>query len=113
VGASGIADSEGGEVALHPGKPSKVQQLAEHALAVQQRLVTLRNELSQAELTGKAGDGLVKVTMRGTGEAVRVRIDRAVADPYDVATLEGLLLAAIGDAQQAIRTFIEERKRTA
>jgi nucleoid-associated protein EbfC len=95
---------------VQPDEQTDLQQLAKYAMTVYQRMVRLRDELSTSEMTGRAGDGQVAVTLRGTGEAVRVRIDPAVADPDDVATLEGLLLAAIGDAQQAIRTVVEEMR---
>src|SRR6266704_2493116 len=98
---------------MQSSRQSEMQQVVENAQALQKRLTSLRVELSETELTGKAGDGRVAVTLRGTGETVRIHIDPTVADPNDVAALERFLLAAFGDAQQAIRTLVDERMRTA
>ena len=93
-------------------KQTGLQGLAEHARARYQNIVTLRAELGETEVTGQSGDGRVKVTLRGTGQAVSVHIDPDAVDPHDVARLEQLLVAAMDDAQQAIRTFVEEKTRS-
>lgn len=102
---------------MQPGGQSNLGQsnlgrLLEKALAVRQQLATARDELSRAELTGTAGNGSVAVTLCGTGEPVRVRIDPAVADPHDVARLEKLVLGAIREAQLAIRALTDQKTGT-
>ena len=51
---------------------------------------------------GKAGGGLVEVTVKGSGEVVAVKIDPKVVDPDDVETLQDLLVGALGDASKQV-----------
>jgi DNA-binding YbaB/EbfC family protein len=109
--APALAGPREAEATLPSGNHSNLQELADYTRAVRDRLVMLRDEASQAEFTGTAGDRRVTVTLLGTGEMVRVGIDPSVADPRDVATLEELLLAATGDAIRAMRAFRQEKMR--
>ena len=53
--------------------------------------------MTQLEVTGEAGAGMVKVTLNGRHEARRVHIDPSIAKE-DLAVLEDLIAAAINDA---------------
>ncbi len=86
---------------MQPGEPPTLQHLLDRALALRERLVTAHAELTETEVTGHAG-GLVTVTMRGTGEVTRIKIDPGAVDARHVSTLEDLLLAALRNAQEAL-----------
>lgn len=61
----------------------------------------MQNQLAATaaqQFEGQAGGGLVKVTIKGSGEVVSVRIDPSVVDPSDVETLEDLIVAACAAA---------------
>ncbi len=72
--------------------------LLQQAMEMQQRLVEAQAEAAATEVVGQAGGGLVRVTMTGAGDVVRVRIDAAAVDPAEVDLLEDLVLAALHDA---------------
>jgi DNA-binding YbaB/EbfC family protein len=68
----------------------------------------LASSLSEAEVTGTSGGGLVTVTMTATGELRSVKIDPKAVDPEDVETLEDLVLAAVTNASEAARAKTEQ-----
>jgi recombination protein RecR len=74
------------------------QALLAQALEMQQRLVDAQQQAAEETMEGAAGGGKVRVTVRGTGEVVAVRIDPSVVDPADVEMLEDLIVAALHDA---------------
>ena len=94
---------------MRPGGQPNLQQLMKQAQKMQQQVADAQAELAEAEVTGTAGGGLVKVTMKGTGEAVGVSIDPKAIDPEDVETLEDLVLAAFHNATEAARDLTEQK----
>ena len=57
-----------------------------------------KQELAEATMEGKAGDGMVVVTASGTQEIKSIKIDKKVIDPNDAAMLEDLVIAAVNAA---------------
>jgi DNA-binding YbaB/EbfC family protein len=90
------------------GRPN-LQLLIEQAQRMQQRVAHAQVELSETEVAGSAGGGLVTVTLRGDGTVAQVRIDPRVVDPEDVARLEELVSAAFGEAAEAVRAVSREK----
>jgi DNA-binding YbaB/EbfC family protein len=73
--------------------------LLQQAQAMQDQMMAASQELAEAEIDGTVGDGLVTVTVNGTGEMVRVQIRRGSFDPDDTEDLEDLIVAAYRDAK--------------
>jgi DNA-binding YbaB/EbfC family protein len=73
--------------------------LLQQAQAMQEQMVAAQQELSAAEVDGTVADGLVTVTVNGTGELVRVKIRADSFDPADTEDLEDLIVAAYRDAR--------------
>ena len=94
---------------MRPGGQPNLQQLMKQAQKMQQRMAVAQAELAEAEVTGTAGGGLVTVTASGGGEVKTVKIDPKVVDPDDVETLEDLVLAAVRNANEAVRVLTEEK----
>ncbi len=65
---------------------------------MQQELASAQAELAEQEFEGSAGGGVVKATVRGSGEVVRVDIDPSVIDPEDAEMLGDLVTAAVNAA---------------
>lgn len=80
-----------------PGQPN-VQQLMKQAQKMQQQLVAAQAKLAETEVEGSAGGDLVRATVTGSGEVLRLKIDPRAVDPDDVESLEDLVVAAIRDA---------------
>jgi len=81
---------------------AQAQQMQEQLMAAQQRLI-------DAEVHGKAGGGLVEVTVKGSGEVVAVKIDPKVVDPDDVETLQDLIVGALADASNQVTTMAQQQ----
>jgi DNA-binding YbaB/EbfC family protein len=73
-------------------------QLLAQAQQMQAQLMAMQAELAETEVEGEAGGGLVKATVKGSGELVGLVIDPKVVDPDDVDTLQDLIIGAIADA---------------
>jgi nucleoid-associated protein EbfC len=84
------------------GLLAQAQQMQEHLMAAQQRLIN-------SEVHGEAGGGLVKVTVKGSGETVAITIDPKVVDPDDVETLQDLIVGALADASQKVTNMAQEQ----
>lgn len=70
--------------------------LMQQAQRMQDNLKKAQEELSQVEVTGQSGGGMVQVRMTARMECRRVRIDPSVAGDHEM--LEDLLAAAFNDA---------------
>lgn len=81
---------------------AQAQQMQAQLMAAQQRLIN-------TEVHGAAGGGLVKVTVKGSGEVVSVNIDPKVVDPEDVETLQDLIVGALADASKQVTTMAQEQ----
>ena len=75
-----------------------MQQLMKQAQKMQQQLVEAQAKLAETEVEGSAGGDLVRATVTGSGEVLRLTIDPKAVDPDDVESLEDLVVAAIRDA---------------
>jgi nucleoid-associated protein EbfC len=90
------------------GQPDMSALLAQ-AQQMQQQLMEAQQQLANAEVQGQAGGGLVRVTVKGSGEVVAVSIDPKVVDPDDVETLQDLIVGALADASQQVSTMAQQR----
>jgi len=73
--------------------------LLQQAQALQQQMTAAQEQLTATEVDGTVADGLVTVTVNGTGELLRVKIRADSFDPADPEDLEDLILAAYRDAR--------------
>lgn len=74
--------------------------MLEQAQQMQSRLKQVQNDLEKTTVEASSGGGMVTVEADGKGGISGIRIDPAVVDPGDVATLEDLILVAARDAQR-------------
>lgn len=77
-----------------------IAQLMQQAQKMQENLQRAQEELAQLEVTGSAGGGMVSVTLTGTKECRKVRIDPSVLSDPEMA--EDLVAAAFNDASNKV-----------
>jgi DNA-binding YbaB/EbfC family protein len=94
---------------MQPGSPPDMSALLAQAQQMQQQLMEAQQELAATEVHGRAGGGLVRVTVKGNGEVVAVAIDPKVVDPDDVETLQDLIVGALADASNQVTTLARSR----
>lgn len=81
------------------------------AQAFQERMGRLQEELGAMEVAGRAGAGLVTVTLSGKGELRRVKIDPSLLKPEDAEMVEDLVVAAHSDAKKKMEAKVSEETR--
>ncbi len=85
-----------------------IGNLLKQAQAVQENLQKAQAQVAQITAIGEAGGGMVKVTLNGKHEAVRVQIDPALlAEEREM--LEDLIAAAINDATNKVGVAVNEK----
>lgn len=75
--------------------------LMKQAQKMQADMQKMQEQMSQREVEGEAGAGMVKVTMTGRHDVKRVSIDDSVLSE-DKEVLEDLLAAAVNDAVRKV-----------
>ena len=84
-------------------------QMMKQAQEMQTKMAEIQEKLSDLEVTGSAGGGMVDVTLTGKNEARRVKIDPGLAGPENLEMLEDLLVAAVNDARTKVEARVTEK----
>src|SRR5688572_20524540 len=88
-----------------------IAQMMQQAQRMQENLQRAQEEIAKIEVTGSAGGGMVSVTLSGSKECRKVRIDPSVlADPE---MAEDLIAAAFNDASNRIDAASQEKMASA
>lgn len=79
-----------------------IQGIMKQAQAMQKKMEEMQEKLSQEEVEGTAGGGMVKVILNGKFEMKKISLDKSliVADEADI--LEDLIMAAFNDAKAKV-----------
>lgn len=85
-----------------------IGDLFKQARDMQARLNDVQESLRNASVTGESGAGLVKVTLNGRFEALRVEID-PLAAAEECSVQEDLIAAAINDAVRRVEAMQKEK----
>lgn len=85
-----------------------IGDLMKQAQEMQANMKKMQDELAQAEVTGEAGAGLVKVVMTGRHDVRTVNIDTSLMSE-DKEILEDLLAAAVNDAVRKVEASSREK----
>jgi len=82
--------------------------MMKQAQQMQENMQKAQEELANMEIVGKAGGGMVEVTMTGRHDVKRVKIDDALLGE-DKDMLEDLIAAAVNDAVQMVEKTSSEK----
>jgi nucleoid-associated protein EbfC len=90
-----------------------MNQILQAAQQMQAQLETAQRSLADAEVTGRAGGGLVVATVSGQGELLNLTIDPKVVDAGDqeetAETIADMVLAAVRDATSAVTALQQQQ----
>lgn len=78
-----------------------LNNLMKEAQKMQKRMQDAQEQLTELEVVGESGGGMVKITMNGRHSALGAKIKPSLMDE-DVDMLEDLVVAAINDAVRRI-----------
>jgi DNA-binding YbaB/EbfC family protein len=82
--------------------------LMKQAQQMQEKMQTMQEEISRAEVEGESGAGLVKIRMTGRHDVKRVSIDDSLLQE-DKGVLEDLIAAALNDAVRRVEQNQQEK----
>ncbi len=84
-------------------KMPDIGALMKQAQRLQADVAKAQEEVASMTADGQAGGGMVSVTVNGNFDLVKVKLEKAVVDPSDVAMLEDLITAAVNAANTRMR----------
>ena len=72
----------------------------------------MQAKLAQIEVEGVSGAGLVRVTLNGKSELVRIGIDPSLMKAEDRVTVEDLVVAAHADARTKLERSVADAMKS-
>lgn len=89
-----------------------IQKMMQQAKQVQEKLEEVQEKLKDIDVTGEAGNGLVKITMSCAYEIRNVSIDPSLLAPANKEMLEDLIAAALNNANEAKETRVKQETQS-
>ena len=87
--------------------------LMKQAQAMQQKLADAQAKIAELSVEGTSGGGMVKVTLRGSGELARIDLDESLMQPGEGEVVADLVVAAHADAKRQLDAAQAEMMREA
>lgn len=85
-----------------------IQAMMKQAQAMQKDMMKIKDEVDNTEFTGESS--LVKVTVKGTKEVVKVEISSEDSlDKDDIEMLQDMIMVAINDANKKVDATLEKK----
>lgn len=85
-----------------------IQSMMKQAQAMQKDMMKIKDEVDNTEFTGESS--LVKVTVKGTKEVVKVEISSEDSlDKDDIEMLQDMIMVAINDANKKVDATLEKK----
>jgi len=85
--------------------------MLKQAMELKKKMEALKEQLGDEVVTGEVGGGMVKVTMNGKFEVLRVEIDPLIVDKDEIENLETLVQGAVNSAQARAQQMVNDRMR--
>ena len=76
--------------------------LMKQAQAMQQKLQEAQARMAESEVDGVSGGGVVRLTLRGSGEIARLTIEESLIQPGEGEIIADLIIAAHSDAKRKL-----------
>lgn len=89
-----------------------LKKIMQQAQEMQAKMQEAQSKVEATEAEGLAGAGMVRVTLRGKGELVSIRIDPSLMGD-DAEIIEDLIKAAHADARKRLDQAMEKAMREA
>src|SRR6202000_2929533 len=86
--------------------------MMKQAAQLQSKMQAMQDELSQVEVEGSSGGGLVNVRISGKMEVKAVKIDPSLIKAEEREVLEDLLVTAFNDARRKAETSMQEKMQS-
>ena len=84
-------------------KMPDLNQLMRQAQQMQTNVAKAQEEVARMTAEGQSGGGMVTVTVNGTFDVQKIKIEKTVVDPTDIGMLEDLITSAVNAANARMR----------
>ncbi|HSZ25919.1 MAG TPA: YbaB/EbfC family nucleoid-associated protein [Cytophagaceae bacterium] len=78
---------------------------------VQSRLKIMKENLGTITVEGEAGGGMVKATVNGNRQVLKIEIEESLIKPSDKDILQDLIVAAVNKGMQNVDVLIKEEMK--
>jgi nucleoid-associated protein EbfC len=89
-------------------KMPDMNQLMRQAQQMQANVAKAQEEVAKMTADGQSGGGMVTVTVNGTFDVQKIKIEKTVVDPSDIGMLEDLITSAINAANARMREVTKQ-----
>ena len=90
-----------------------IQYLMKQARKLEKAMADAKEKLGEIVVEAESGGGLVKVSVNGRCEVVRLTVDPKAVTPDDKAMLEDLVIAAVNAGVEKARAAADEAMQKA
>ena len=96
---------------MFKGGMPNMQQMMKQMQKMQEAMVRVQVDLATKSVTGDAGGGMVKVTVSGKQQILKVEINAEVVNPAEKDLLEDMVLTATNQALEKAAALAQEEMK--